>query len=155
MKIKLLIGPVNIFKNDQSKVLFSHEESGHWLNIIDINFGGIVSDRVQVILIELLENAIFHNVYDDSDIEYEIEINCNIIKVRVMNRVNQEQKNKVIRKINVLNNCKDLNKEYARIMSENEEGGVGLIRLMTEQECSLNIIEKSDDYIQIEARIEL
>lgn len=155
MKIKLDISPIKIFRNDNEKLYFSNDESGHWLSIIEANYGDEAAERIHVILIELLENAVFHNKYDDSDINYEIEMIEKTGYIRVANKVSPDQKEKLANRINKYAKSKDLNKEYADIMRIEDEGGLGLLRLMTEQECKLRIYEKHNDYIQIEARIEL
>jgi hypothetical protein len=155
MKIKLNITPIKILKDDNAKLYFSHDESGHWINVIEANYGNNIAERMHVILIELLENAVFHNNFEDSDINYEIEIVDNHGYIRVTNKVSLEQYSFLSNIITKYAKSESLENEYARAMENNEEGGLGLLRLMTEQECKLRIYKKYNDYIQIEARIEL
>lgn len=155
MKIKQSVGPLRILKTDRARSHFCYMESGHWLDIIDTNYNISLSERIQVVMIELLENAVFCNKYDDSNIEYEIEIISNEVTIKVTNKVDAEQKKSLVDKISRFNNCDDLNREYAKAMDENDEGGIGILRLMTEQNCILKVKEKDFGYIEIIARMEL
>lgn len=120
-----------------------------------LKYSHLMNNNIMIenILDELLNNATRCKDFPESTLEYKIEIENNI-KISVKNRVKKESFLTVKSKIDTINNCTDINILYAEIMrSENDDGGLGLIRIVREWKCKLNIEIDNNDYIVIIAEV--
>jgi hypothetical protein len=150
-----IVRPISMLGNDQDKLHFCHSHPKYWTSLINLKYDidQHVMKNIYSISVELLQNAIFNNKYDDSSLTYEIDVAGKVICIRVKNKVTKEQKEILRDKIEKYTDSTDIIKEYYRAMSDNKTGGLGLMTILVQAKCKLKMYEEEMGYIQIEARM--
>jgi hypothetical protein len=123
-------------------------------------YSKILANRVNVIISELVKNVIENIVDNSSFIEICLEINTEILIVKVKNKVNMDDYVKVKDHIKHINRIKNTGKLLARTINERRakglKGGLGFIRLKFEQKCVLSVrYNRSNSYMTTQAKINL
>lgn len=118
----------------------------------------VVSKKANVVITELLNNAIENILDKDSGIILNVKINEDQLLIEVMNVVNRKQYEKVkaqVKKINSANNIRELLKEtIQQRRGKRLKGGLGLIRLVAENKFDISVDYK-EPFLIVESHISL
>jgi hypothetical protein len=155
MRYKAEINPIKILGDDIDKLDYCNNDPNKYMNYIKKVYGKEISDCVYIILVELLENALLHNEYEDSFIQYEVEINDGMVYVRVINKATCKQIKMFKDKIKEYKNAEKQDEVYRLTMSDDNEGGLGLLRILYYQKSTIEIHEKENNYIEFVVRVKI
>ncbi|MBA7549588.1 hypothetical protein ES705_42078 [subsurface metagenome] len=118
----------------------------------------VVSKKANVVITELLNNAIENILDKDSGIILNVKINEDRLLIEVMNVVNRKQYEKVkaqVQKINSANNIRELLKEtIQQRRGKRLKGGLGLIRVVAENKFNISVDYK-EPFLIVESQISL
>lgn len=118
----------------------------------------VVSKKANVVITELLNNAIENILDKDSGIILNVKINEKRLLIEVMNVVNRTQYEKVkaqVQKINSANNIRELLKETIhQRRNKRLKGGLGLIRVVAENKFDISVDYK-EPFLIVESQISL
>lgn len=118
----------------------------------------VVSKKANVVITELLNNAIENMLDKDSGIILNVKINEDRLLIEVMNVVNRKQYEKVkaqVQKINSANNIRELLKEtIQQRRNKRLKGGLGLIRVVAENKFNISVDYK-EPLLIVESHISL
>lgn len=118
----------------------------------------VVSKKANVVITELLNNAIENILDKDSGIILNVKINEKRLLIEVMNVVNRKQYEKVkaqVKKINSANNIRELLREtIQQRRGKRLKGGLGLIRLVAENKFDISVDYK-EPFLIVESHISL
>ena len=118
----------------------------------------VVSKKANVVITELLNNAIENILDKDSGIILNVKINEDRLLIEVMNVVNRKQYEKVkaqVKKINSANNIRELLREtIQQRRGKRLKGGLGLIRLVAENKFDISVDYK-EPFLIVESHISL
>jgi len=118
----------------------------------------VVSKKANVVITELLNNAIENMLDKDSGIILNVKINEKRLLIEVMNVVNRTQYEKVkaqVQKINSANNIRELLKEtIQQRRGKRLKGGLGLIRVVAENKFDISVDYK-EPFLIVESQISL
>ncbi len=118
----------------------------------------IVSKKANIVVTELLNNAIENIIDKNSNVAVDLNINKDHLFITVKNVVNREQYEKVSEFINKINSTPDVKKLMAHTIRERRKGrlkgGLGLIRLVAENKFSLSLDYKKP-FLILESQISL
>ena len=118
----------------------------------------VVSKKANVVITELLNNAIENILDKDSGIILNVKINEKRLLIEVMNVVNRKQYEKVkaqVQKINSANNIRELLKEtIQQRRGKRLKGGLGLIRVVAENKFNISVDYK-EPFLIVESQISL
>lgn len=102
-----------------------------------------ISKKSNIVITELVNNAVLNNTDDTSKIVLEIRVSKDFLRIRVKNAVDYQQFEKVRAHIHMINSAGDLKELLARTIrkkrKERQKGGLGLIRLAAENKFSLSV----------------
>jgi hypothetical protein len=100
-----------------------------------------VSKKANIVITELVNNAVVNSPEGDGKITLEIMINKDLLKISVTNEAKRSQYRKVKDHIEMINSAGDLRKLLADTIRERRKdrlrGGLGLIRLAAENKFTL------------------
>lgn len=117
-----------------------------------------VSKKANIVITELVNNAVVNSLEGDSKISLEIMINKDLLRIRVMSAAKRSQYRKVRDHINMINSTGDLRKLLAETIRERRKdrlrGGLGLIRLAAENKFTLSARYRAP-YLVIDSQIGL
>lgn len=118
--------------------------TGHFCEeLIGSFYAKNISRKANIVVTELLNNAIKNNVDGDSNIVVEVEINEERLLIRVKNVVHKEQFEKVKAHVDMINSSKDKKKLLADTIRRRRKvrlkGGLGLIRLVAENKFRISV----------------
>jgi hypothetical protein len=117
-----------------------------------------VSKKANIVITELVNNAIVNSTDRDGKVTLEIEINKDILRIQVTNAADSAQYQKVKRHIDTINSAGDLRELLAHTIRERRKdrlrGGLGLIRLAAENKFQLSV-RYSAPYLVIDTKIGL
>ena len=117
-----------------------------------------VSKKANVVITELINNAVVNSTDGDSKITLEIMINKLVLRIRVTNAAKRSQYRKVREHIKMINSTGDLRKLLAETIRERRKdrlrGGLGLIRLAAENKFTLSARYRAP-YLVIDSQIGL
>ncbi len=117
-----------------------------------------VSKKANIVITELVNNAVANSADGDSKIILEIMINKDLLRIRVTNVAKRSQYRKVKDHINKINSTGDLIKLLAETIRERRKdrlrGGLGLIRLAAENKFTLSARYRAP-YLVIDSHIGL
>jgi hypothetical protein len=118
----------------------------------------VVSKKANVVLTELVNNAIENSTDSGSRIGLKVDIDKNRLVIKVMNPVTREQYEKVrrhVEKINSTENIRKLLRDTILLRRKDRlKGGLGLIRLVAENKFSLSVTFKNP-YMIVESHFSL
>ena len=118
----------------------------------------LVSKKTNIVVTELLNNAIENIIDKDSNVAVDLNINKDHLFIKVMNVVNREQYEKVSGFISKINSVPDVKKLLAETIRERRKGrlkgGLGLIRLVAENKFNLKLDYKKP-FLILESQISL
>jgi hypothetical protein len=101
-----------------------------------------VSKKANIVITELVNNAVVNSTDGDSKITLQIMINKQFLRIRVTNAAKRAQYKKVRDRIKMINSTGDLRKLLADTIRERRKdrlrGGLGLIRLAAENKFMLS-----------------
>jgi len=117
-----------------------------------------VSKKANIVITELVNNAVVNSLEGDSKISLEIMINKDLLRIRVTSAAKRSQYRKVRDHINMINSTGDLRKLLAETIRERRKdrlrGGLGLIRLAAENKFTLSARYRAP-YLVIDSQIGL
>ena len=117
-----------------------------------------VSKKANIVITELVNNAVVNSTDGDNKITLEIMINRDLLRIRVTNAAKRSQYRKVKDHIIKINSTDDLRKLLADTIRERRKdrlrGGLGLIRLAAENKFQLSARYRAP-YIVIDSQIGL
>lgn len=117
-----------------------------------------VSKKANIVITELVNNAVVNSADKDSKIILEIMINKDLLRIRVTNVAKRSQYRNVKDQINKINSTGDLRKLLAETIRDRRKdrlrGGLGLIRLAAENKFTLSARYRSP-YLVIDSHIGL
>jgi len=117
-----------------------------------------VSKKANIVITELVNNAVVNSPESDSKISLEIMINKDLLRIRVASAAKRSQYRKVRDHINMINSTGDLRKLLAETIRERRKdrlrGGLGLIRLAAENKFTLSARYRAP-YLLIDSQIGL
>jgi len=118
----------------------------------------IVSKKANIVITELVNNAVVNSTDGDSKITLEIMINKHFLRIRVTNAAKRSQYKKVRDHIKMINSTGDLRKLLADTIRERRKdrlrGGLGLIRLAAENKFTLSAHYRAP-YLVVDSQIGL
>ena len=117
-----------------------------------------VSKKANIVITELVNNAVVNSPEGDSKISLEIMINKDLLWIRVTSPAKRSEYRKVRDHINMINSTGDLRKLLAETIRERRKdrlrGGLGLIRLAAENKFTLSARYRAP-YLVIDSQIGL
>lgn len=117
-----------------------------------------ISKKTNVVVTELINNAVENITDEKSDIGLSVKINENVLYIRVMNVAARKQYEKVrahIDTINSSNNVRKLLRDTIHARRSKEfKGGLGLIRLVAENKFRLSVGYK-EPYLIVQSQFSL
>jgi hypothetical protein len=117
-----------------------------------------ISKKANIVITELVNNAVVSSADGDSKIILEIMINKDFLRIRVTNAAKRAQYRKVRDHVNMINSTGDLRKLLAETIRERRKdrlrGGLGLIRLAAENKFTLSARYRAP-YLVIDSHIGL
>ena len=117
-----------------------------------------VSKKANIVITELVNNAVVNSPEVDSKISLEIMINKDLLRIRVASAAKRSQYRKVRDHVNMINCTGDLRKLLAETIRERRKdrlrGGLGLIRLAAENKFTLSARYRAP-YLVIDSQIGL
>jgi hypothetical protein len=117
-----------------------------------------VSKKANIVITELVNNAVVNSANGNSRISLEIMINESVLRIRVMNAAERSQFRKVKDHIKRINSARDLRKLLADTIRERRKdrlrGGLGLIRLAAENKFTLSTRYRAP-YLIVDSQIGL
>ena len=117
-----------------------------------------VSKKANIVITELVNNAVVNSADGDSKITLEIMIDEHLLRIRVTNAANRSQYKKVKEHIQMINSAGDLRQLLAETIRERRKdrlrGGLGLIRLAAENKFTLSA-HYDAPYLVIDSQIGL
>ena len=117
-----------------------------------------VGKKANVVITELLNNAVANNIDGESKIALELKIDKDRLWVKVINVARKEQFEKVKSHLDKINSAEDLKKLLAETIrlrrKDRLRGGLGLIRLAAENKFSISV-DFDDPFLIVESRISL
>lgn len=117
-----------------------------------------VSKKANIVITELVNNAVVNSPDGDSKITLEIMIDEHLLRIRVTNAAKRSQYKKVRDHINMINSTRDLRQLLAETIRERRKdrlrGGLGLIRLAAENKFTLSAHYRTP-YLVIDSQIGL
>jgi hypothetical protein len=117
-----------------------------------------VSKKANIVITELVNNAVVNSTDGDSKITLEIMINKHALRIRVTNVAKRSQYRKVRDHIKMINSTDDLRRLLAETIRERRKdrlrGGLGLVRLAAENKFTLSTRYRAP-YLVIDSRIGL
>ncbi len=126
--------------------------------LIGAFYPGIISKKANIVITELLNNAIDNNIDGESEIILEVRINKDQLWIKVMNAAEAEQFEKVKAHVERINSSEDKRKLLAdtirRRRKDRLEGGLGLIRLVAENKFTLSV-DYADPFLIVESQFAL
>ena len=117
-----------------------------------------VSKKANIVITELVNNAVVNSPDSDGRIRLEITINRDVLRIRVANAAKRSQYKKVRDHIRMINSAGDLRKLLAETIRERRKdrlrGGLGLIRLAAENKFTLSTCYRAP-YLIVDSQIGL
>jgi hypothetical protein len=118
----------------------------------------IISKKANIVITELLDNAV-ENVRDaESNITLEIKINKDELCIKVINVADREQYENVRAHLSLINSSKDPRQLLADTIrqrrKDRKKGGLGLIRLVVENKFSIDV-DYDNSFLIVESQIPL
>jgi hypothetical protein len=117
-----------------------------------------VSKKANIVITELVNNAVVNSTDGDSKVTLEIIINHDRLRIRVTNAAKRSQYRKVKDHIKMINSTGDLRKLLADTIRERRKdrlrGGLGLIRLAAENKFRLSAGYRAP-YLTVDSQIGL
>jgi hypothetical protein len=117
-----------------------------------------ISRKANIVITELFNNAVENSTDGESNIILELEINEDILIIRVKNVAERGQFESVKAHIDKINSATDKRKLLADTIRARRkkqlQGGLGLIRLVAENKFDVSV-EYSSPYIVIESQFPL
>jgi hypothetical protein len=117
-----------------------------------------VSKKANIVITELVNNAVVNSPEGDSKITLEIMIDRHLLRIRVTNAAERSQYKKVRKHIKMINSTRDLRQLLAETIRERRKdrlrGGLGLIRLAAENKFTLSTHYRAP-YLIIDSQIGL
>jgi hypothetical protein len=126
--------------------------------LIGAFYSKTVSKKANIVITELVNNAVVNSPNSDGKITLEIMINKNLLRIRVTNVANRSQYRTVRDHIKMIHSTGDLRKLLADTIRERRKdrmrGGLGLIRLAAENKFSLSTRYRAP-YLIVDSQIGL
>ena len=126
--------------------------------LIGAFYSKTVSKKANIVITELVNNAVVNSPNSDGKITLEIMINKDLLRIRVTNVANRSQYRIVRDHIKMINSTGDLRKLLAETIRERRKdrlrGGLGLIRLAAENKFTLST-HYNAPYLVIDSQIGL
>jgi len=126
--------------------------------LISAFYPKIVSKKANIVITELVNNAVVNSPDSDGKITLEITINREVLRIRVANAAKRSQYKKVKDHIRMINSAGDLRKLLADTIHERRKdrlrGGLGLIRLAAENKFTLSARYRAP-YLIVDSQIGL
>jgi hypothetical protein len=117
-----------------------------------------VSKKANIVITELVNNAVDNSADGNSKVILEIMIDKDLLHIRVSNAAKRSQYKKVRDHIEMINSAEDLRKLLAETIRERRKdrlkGGLGLIRLAAENKFTLSAHYRAP-YLVIDSQIGL
>jgi hypothetical protein len=117
-----------------------------------------VSKKANIVITELVNNAVVNSTDGDSTVTLEIIINHDRLRIRVTNAAKRSQYRRVRDHIKMINSTGDLRKLLADTIRERRKdrlrGGLGLIRLAAENKFRLSAGYRAP-YLTVDSQIGL
>jgi hypothetical protein len=117
-----------------------------------------ISKKANIVITELVNNAVVNSADDDSKITLWIMINKDLLRISVANAANESQYRRVREHIQMINSAGDLRKLLADTIRERRKsrlkGGLGLIRLAAENKFALSARYRTP-YLIVDSQIGL
>ncbi len=118
----------------------------------------VVSKKANVVLTELVNNAIENSTDGRSKIGLRVDIDQSRLVIKVMNPVSREQYGKVRRHVDMINSTENIRKLLRDTIllrrKDRLKGGLGLIRLVAENKFSL-LVKYKDPFLIVESHFAL
>lgn len=114
----------------------------HMLVLMGMFYPRTVCRKANVVITELVQNVL-ENVSDpQGKLACDVEVDASMLRVRVANRVQAEQWQRVEQRVNEIRNTKDLRALVATTLRERrkaqQRGGLGLMRLAHENKFAID-----------------
>ena len=126
--------------------------------LIGAFYSKTVSKKANIVITELVNNAVVNSPDSDSKVTLEIMINKDLLRISVANAANRSQYRKVRDHIKMINSASDLRKLLADTIRERRKdrlrGGLGLIRLAAENKFTLSAHYRAP-YLIVDSQIGL
>ena len=117
-----------------------------------------VSKKANIVITELVNNAVVNSTDGDSKVILEIMINKDLLRIKVTNTAKRLQYRKVRDHIKMINSTGDLRTLLAETIRERRKdrlrGGLGLIRLAAENKFTLSVGYRAP-YLTVDSQIGL
>ena len=117
-----------------------------------------VSKKANIVITELVNNAVVNSTDGDSKVILEIMVNKDLLRIKVMNTAKRSQYRKVRDHIKMINSTGDLRTLLAETIRERRKdrlrGGLGLIRLAAENKFTLSAGYRAP-YLTVDSQIGL
>ena len=147
------LSPVRNFIGDLSGLLASFTDE-----LIGAFFPRTISKKANIVITELVNNAVRNTADENSKIVLETGINRKLLVIRVTNVAGPEQYAAVWNRIERISTSEDPRKLLAQTIRERRKerlrGGLGLIRLAAENKFDLSAAYDAP-YLTVESRIAL
>jgi hypothetical protein len=118
----------------------------------------VVSKKANVVLTELVNNAIENSADGRSKIGLRVDIDEQLLMIKVMNPVSREQYERVRRHVDMINSSENIRKLLRDTIllrrKDRLKGGLGLIRLVAENKFGLSVKFK-EPYLIVESHFSL
>ena len=118
----------------------------------------IISKKANIVITELLDNAIENVRDEESKIILELKINKDELCIKVLNAADREQYEKIKAHLSLINSSKDTRQLLADTIrqrrKDRKKGGLGLIRLVVENKFSIDV-DYDDSFLIVESQIPL
>lgn len=126
--------------------------------LIGAFYSKTISKKANIVITELVNNAILNSADGEGKVILEIAINKGILRIRVINTADSSQYRKVKSHIDAINSAGDLRELLAHTIRERRKdrlrGGLGLIRLAAENKFKLSVRYRAP-YLVIDSEIGL
>jgi hypothetical protein len=143
-----------IFFIEKKEKEFIELTSNYWEEILKIRYSISLSKKVNVILNELLNNAIKYTDNKENDIEIYLDADEQKVEISVANSAELEKIKKFKELVSKLKNKEEL-KFLLKEKTENKDiDGFGLIKLIMQNFCNLDL-EINENYVVVKATINI
>jgi hypothetical protein len=127
-------------------------------DLIGAFYSKTISKKANIVITELVNNAVVNSPDGDGRITLEIVINKDLLRISVTNAAHRSQYKKVRDHIEMINSANDLRKLLADTIRERRKdrlrGGLGLIRLAAENKFTLSARYRAP-YLSVDSQIGL
>ena len=148
-------GPIKDIRHIISEVMGNFNEE-----LFKIFYSRIISKRINTIISELINNVLANTKDKDSYFGVKISTFDNQVKIVVKNRVTLQQYNLVKKHVKMINNYSTPKKLLEKTIKERRQkelrGGLGLIRIVSEERVKLQVrYFNNNSYMSVITRIKL